>query len=487
MHSQIFRPLEVVWHHHLSQIEEALDESIRALQNLLRLDEYHRHGHEEEQLKETLGPFGSSSLNLSSLSEVLSKSGGGRGLKEERLNRIQRLLDDLEALRATYSDNPESFPSADINEDEAAIHEKAEAHLNQMASIFRNLRMTQLEIRAKYDPQTHDAVFGKFTWRHMSPSELGLCPPFVITAEIGNESGPALRKILSLLESRKPFKIFALRSGLKKTYSPTADTSVPANLAIEMIPLAMRGIYFVQTCEAASDYDQRLFKALTSPRPGLISLLAQKADESEEAFAERARRAMRARAFPAMVYDPDLAPGFVSCFDLAGNPEPEEDFTFAHYAADQDDFQDEFSPPDPATSLSDLVTLSGYLHLSRRQRVGKVPVIKLKDTDGNEQVKVVSQALVTQTSDLIHLWKTLLEISGVDNPYVKHTQAHLQQEYGAQQKALIADMQEEMDKQQAHREQVAVASAVQRIVAHFTEVDPSVIDLQRLIAGQENS
>jgi hypothetical protein len=69
---------------------------------------------------------------------------------------------------------------------------------------------------------------------------------------------------------------------------------------------------------------------------------------------------------------------------------------------------------------------------------------------------------------------------------VKHTRENLQQEYGAQQKALIADMQEDMEKQQAHREQVAVASAVQRIVAHFTEVDPSVIDLQRLLAAQEN-
>jgi hypothetical protein len=485
MHSQINRPLEVVWHHHLLRIEEALDESIRALENLLRLDEYHRHGHEESQLKETLGPFGSSSLNLSTLSEVLSKSGGGRGLKEARLKRIQGMLEALENLRDTYSDNPEAFPSADIQEAEAEIHEKAEAHLNQMAAIFRNLRMTQLEIRAKYDPDTHDAVFENFTWRHMSPSELSLCPPFIISAEIGNESGPALRKIMSLLESRKPFKIFALRSGLKKAYSPTADTSVPATLAIEMIPLAMRGITFLQTCEAASDYDQRLFKALTSPRPGLISLLAQKTDEPADAFTSRAHRAMRARAFPAMLYDPDLAPGFVSCFDLSGNPETDEDFTFAHYAADQEDFQDEFSPPDPATSLSDLVTITEYLHLSRRQRVGKVPVIRLTDAEGNEEVKVVSQMVVTQASDVIHLWRTLLEIAGVDNPHVKHTREYLQQEFGAQQKALIADMQEELEKQQTHREQVAVASAVQRIVAHFTEVDPGLIDLQRLLDSQK--
>ena len=96
--AQILQPVEDVWHHHSAALEEALDETIRDLQNLIRLDEYHRHGHEEENLKDTLGPFAASNLNLSSLSKVLDKSGATRRVSEERLIRVKGLLDQLSDL-----------------------------------------------------------------------------------------------------------------------------------------------------------------------------------------------------------------------------------------------------------------------------------------------------------------------------------------------------------------------------------------------------
>jgi hypothetical protein len=112
---------------------------------------------------------------------------------------------------------------------------------------------------------------------------------------------------------------------------------------------------------------------------------------------------------------------------------------------------------------------------------------------GDEQnltPKVVSQAVVTQASDQIHLWKTLQEIAGEDNPFVNTTKTTLQAEFGVQQKALFDSLQQDKAEAETHREKVAVASTVRKLVSHFTGVDPTEIDLENLIAaipGSENN
>lgn len=478
---QILKPVEDVWHHHCTALAEAIDETIRGLQNLIRLDEYHRHGHEESHLKDTLGPFAQSSLNLSSLSEVLDKSGATRRMPEERLNRINQLLERLGEISKACSKETMDVPVLDIGEDEKTIHVEAEAHLNRIADMFANLRKAQMEIRSKYNPKVHDEVFDNFNWRLLSPAELSLSPPVIILARLGDDCGDRLRKIMSLLESRKPFKIAAMRTCLKKAYSPTADPMIPATLAVETLPIAMRGVYFLQTCPADSMMNQRLFAALTSPRPTLISLLANKEGESEEEYLERAAKAMRCRAFASIVYNPDKAKGFVTCFDLSSNPEPEDAYTFADFAAEDSDYADEFTDPPEGFPASDLVPIKEYMDLVRHQRVGKMPCVMVPG-DGDGKLKVVSPAIVTQTSDVMHLWRSLQEIAGEDNPFVHSTAATLREEHGAQQKALLENLQKDIEETQQHRENVAVASAVQRLVSQLTGVDSTEIDLQNLVS-----
>jgi len=60
--------------------------------------------------------------------------------------------------------------------------------------------------------------------------------------------------------------------------------------------------------------------------------------------------------------------------------------------------------------------------------------------------------VVIQTSDQIHLWRTLREISGVANPHVESSTAALRSELDAQQRALLEDLQQEMEQNLAHRE-----------------------------------
>ena len=491
MKEQILQPVEEVWRHHCAALNDALAETITALKNVLRLDQYHRHGHDADHLERALGPFAETSLDLGSLSRVLGDSALSRAMAPERLKRVQELIQTLGEMKEACSITPTDFATVEIETEENEILELAEEHLNRIARVFRTLRMAQLEVRSKYESATHDAVFADFNWRQLGPGELRLCPPFVVMARLYDDSGAQLRKMMSLLESGMPIKIAAHRSSLREVYAPASDTSVPSTMSIETLPLAMRGVYFLQTCVAAPDFQKQIFEGLTAPRPGVISVLCKRDGEKQAAFHSRAERAVRSRAFPMCVYDPDRANRFGMCFDLSSNPAPdtlwttetlsghdaegqpvevEKPFTFAHFAASEAEFAAEFT--DPPAMADHLIPITEYLGFSRRQRVGKLPFISVVGKDGSIVRKVVSPAIILQCSDRLHLWHTLQEISGIDNPHVNTSRAALKNECAAEQQALLKSQQEEMEKDAVRREQVAVTSAVRKLVAHLTGVDP---------------
>jgi hypothetical protein len=492
MKEQIRKAVEDVWRHDCAALEDALTESIGELENLLRLDEYNRHRHDPDHLEHALGPLAGNNLDLGSLSRVLGASARSPVVAPERLERVRGLIQTLSEMKEAWSIIPPDFASVEIEREESEIRGLAEEHLNAVARVLRALRIAQLEIRSKYESETHDGFFADFDWRQLGPGELRSCPPFLVIARLDGDDGAQLRKMMSLLESGMPIKIAALRSSFREAGPTASDTGVPPSMTIETLPLAMRGVYFVQTCVAVPDFQEQLFDALTAPRPGVISVLYPQDEEEQAAFQSRAERAVRARAFPMCVYDPDRADGFVTCFDLSSNPSPdapwttetlcgsdpqgqpvdiEEAFTFAHFAASDTELAAELT--DPPAITDQLVPMTEYLGFSRRQQVGKLPFISLADKDGSVIRKVVSPRIALQCAERLHLWRTLQEISGIDNPYVNTTRTELEKELGAQQEARLQTLQQEMEKDAVHREQAAVASAVRKIVTHLTGVDPS--------------
>ena len=492
MKEQILQHVEDVWHHHCVALGDALAEAISGLENLVRLDEYHRHGHDPDHLERSLGRFAATNVDIGSLSRVLGEGTPSRAMAPERLKRVQELIPTLGEMKEECSNSALDSASAAIETEESEIRRLAEEHLNRVARVFRTLRIAQLEIRSKYESKTHDAVFADFNWRQLSPGELRLCPPFLVMARLDGDSGAHLRKMMSLLETGMPIKVVALRSSLREVYTATSDTGVPSTMTIETLPLAMRGVYFLQTHAAVPGFQEQLFEALTAPRPGVISVLYQRDDETKDAFRGRTERAVRARAFPICVYNPDQSDRFVMCFDLSANPSPdmlwtketlsgqepqgqaievEEPFTFAHFAASEAEFAADLT--DPPAMADNLIPIDDYLYFSRRQRVGKLPFVSLVGKDGSIVRKVVSPMIALQCSERLHLWRTLREISGIDNPFVNTTRTTLQNEFAAEQQALLESKEQEMEKDAARREQAAVASTVRKLVAHLTGVDPS--------------
>lgn len=476
--------VDEVWKDHRASLEEAFADAIRGLEELVHVDDYHHHAHDRDQLERSLGPLGSSNLDLGSLSRMLGKSTHSRAMPPERLTRVQGLIPQLVQIKQELAVTLAQSTLIDIERDLDEILSLAEEHLNRAAQVFRTLRTAQMEVRSKYESETHDALFENFTWRQLGPSELRLCPPFVVVARLDGKSGAALRKMMSLLETGIPIKILALRSSLREVYSAVAGTAVIATLSVEMLASAMRGVHFVQTCACVPEFQSQFFTAIVAPRPSVISLLSARNREEPGAFERRAEGAMRSRAFPMCTYDPDRTKCFADCFDLSSNPSPneiwtvealsgpdllghplelEEAFTFAHFAATDPEFASEFS--DPPASADDLVPMAEYLELSRHQRAGKLPFIWCMSDEGSVVRKVVSQTVALQCAERRHLWCTLREIAGLDNPHVKAARAELRRELTAQHEESIQKLRTEMEKQLARREKAAVATAIRNLVA----------------------
>ena len=72
---------EDIWPQHSAALRQALEQTIRDLDRLVRVDEYHRHGYDPNHLEEALGPLGSANLNLSELSLIL-----GEGTRTRTMN-----------------------------------------------------------------------------------------------------------------------------------------------------------------------------------------------------------------------------------------------------------------------------------------------------------------------------------------------------------------------------------------------------------------
>jgi hypothetical protein len=467
----------------------AISKTRDQLRSVLEVDALHRHGHEPPQLQQALGAWGGRALDLTALSEVLTHRRPAPMLDAVRRGRIEGLVETLDGLEGEWRPAARTVAMIDLSEGREAVQNWAEAHFNRLAALCRALRLAQLEIRSRYDAARHDAVFAAFSWRDLSPAELRLGPPVVVHLAVDTETEATLAPLVSLLESGLPLKVLALRSSF-------APHPVSPRLCLETLPFTLRQLYLLQTTTVAPDLEERFAASLDSPRAALISCFMPSAGESEAAFVARADRAVRSRAFPAIVFDPDRDAGFVGGFDLSGNPEPEslwpvegiefrnrnavlesgeQMLTPASFALGEAAFASEFSEPPSNVELESLTPLEHYLQFTSAQRVGKLPFVGKVDRDQVHRRVIVSPVLVRYVAARAELWTTLCELGGIQNPYLRAQEKALKATFALEQKEREIELRAKVEAECHQREQAALAVAVRGLVSELTGVDPGPI------------
>jgi pyruvate-ferredoxin/flavodoxin oxidoreductase len=490
MKEQVTQIVAAYWQGRLPALLNRLADAARQLGNVLTLEDYYRTAHKsQERLGKSLGGFGSEALDLKALSSVLQQGHESRALEKHRYQKLQRLTKELQAVSTRFKNAP---PAPALHDLQAAapqaLLEAFEAHMVPLAEALRLVRMARLEARGRYDPATHDALFERFNWRHLDNSEMALCPPFVVTAEPDTHRGAQLGALIELVASGRPVKLALLHSSWHPEHEETGRAAaLQAMDDVALLFLGLRNVYFVQTSVASpTPLAERVTAALESPRPAVLSVYAHGADDA--GFAQRAASALASRAFPHFVYDPDRAPDFVSCLDLSDNPEPEaawvnealayvgddgeraevqRPLTFADYAAFEPELAAQFAPL-TAEQEGHATALVDYLQLGATQRWNRVPFVYGLDADKHLARRVPSAAILAHTTDRLHLWNTLQELAGIQNPYIAAAERRVREELTAEKERALAEQKAQLDTQAAASQQTQVAAALRNVALRLT-------------------
>jgi pyruvate-ferredoxin/flavodoxin oxidoreductase len=499
MKDRIVDIVEEYWGDLYPALMKHVSETERQVENVLTLEAYYRTGHEDKQLQTALGSFAAQTVDVRSLSSVLKQGEDSRTMQKERYERIQSLAKDLAKLRTTLEKTPPKCTFMELGKGVDAILEGFESHIGALAKAFRTTRIADMEARARYDSAAHDAFFENFNWRQLEDAEMALCPPFVVFSESGGDFGDHLSELLRLVTSGKPIKVVVMQgrvdNGLQESGRAAA---LKGATDLELLFISLRNVYFAQGSAAGgTEIKEMMGGGLRSPRPGVFSVLTSETNSNEGDA--RAALALSSRGFPHLVYDPDKAGDFVSCLNLADNPELEAiwpagelDYTseegepqhlerpctFADFALQEPHLKEQFTPLPPDAQEGNMVPIADFLASTPEQRRDHSPFVYSVDGEGHLIRLIPSRSIVAQTADKRHLWHTLQELGGTKNPFVQAAEQRTREALAAENEQSLSEQKAQLEAQLQAREQEAVAAAMKNLALRLTGMSVAGAALQ---------
>lgn len=479
MEERIAEIVASIWTLQREELVKRLNSAHRDIKNLLELEEHYRHGHSDEsRLSQSLGGFGEGLLNVSSMSELLSKGDETRAMPPERYERIKQIDAELaKAERELTTYAPSTFTEQFTGDTEKHI-EQFEKEANNIAKVCAVVRMAKLESSARFE-ERHLDFFKRFDWRDLDNGEAALCPATVVF--VNAQPGLNLMgKVLELASAGRPLKVLYLSSGVEDLVDVAGErgraTVLQSRFHITTLPLALRNVYFLQCIPNAEPaFEERIKAAICSPRPAVISLF-----RPGKLVGEKSKElAIQSRAFPQLMHDPDDSPESISSVTLLDNPEITSVWCSSQldYLCDNDksavlnfrityaDFAavlvpDSFEPLSADVPAEQRTPVADYLDLSRKERERRVPYISIKGSDGRLKQLRVPREVVIGTVERMQLWKMLQELSGVANPLVQTAEQKLRETLTTEKEQALASLQSEVNAKIESREQAAVQAAI---------------------------
>lgn len=353
---------------------------------------------------------------------------------------------------STYPFNPYPFPWANhLFQDAPSMAMGVfEGHMAKMAEGFKAIRRAELELAGEYEPATHDSFFTYFSWRDFSDEEFHLCPPVVCVGGDGAMYDIGFQNLSRMLISGKPIKVVTMDT---QVYSNTGGQACTSGFfgqisdmaqfgkvirgkeeirkEIALIGMAHRNTYVMQSNIASPGHMiEGFIQGLRAKRPALFNIYCACQPEhgiADDAGARQARLALESRAYPSFRYDPDRGETPAECFDLEGNPAPDQDWpeytlrytedgvereltaamTFADFAASEGRFRKHFRHAPEDVHHEDMLPLSEFLNLSPEAREGKLPYIQAVGASGKLLRLMLSESIVESCEDRRHFWRML--------------------------------------------------------------------------------
>ncbi len=359
---------------------------------------------------------------------------------------------------STYPYNPYPFPwTSNLFQDSPSMAMGLfEGHMVKMANGFKAIRLAELELAGKYNPDDHDMQFKKFGWKDFTDEEWRLCPPVVSVGGDGAMFDIGFQNLSRALASGMPIKVLILDTQVYSNTGGQACTSgfigqvadmspygtdmkgkVEIRKEMGLIGMAHRTSYIMQGSPSNTTHLLEGFiDGLNSRHPAMFSIYATCQPEhgvADDATFRQSKMAVESRAYPLMKFDPDAGETLSECLDLEGNPALEDDWptytlkyqdekgndasmelplTFADFAASEGRFRKHFRYAPRDMWGDEMIPFDEFLKLDEDDRKGQYPYIWTVNKKNQLTRVLCSQEIVNSADERLQYWHQLKDLSG---------------------------------------------------------------------------
>lgn len=465
-----------------------LDELIRRLEKHIQLKLMETVDiSDSDTMEKVVNSMHNGDLTLAKITGQLEQSGEVEPIDQEWLQRVTQLMAKLKKLKwrytegttgkgrssmgilnstgcssvwgSTYPFNPYPFPWANhlFQDSPSMAMGVFEGHMAKMAEGFKAIRMAELELSGKYDPNKHPEFFTYFNWHQFSDEEWALCPPVTAIGGDGAMYDIGFQNLSRLMASGKPVKVIVLDT---QVYSNTGGQACTSGFfgqisdmaqygkaikgkeeyrkEIGLIGMAHRTTYVMQaTLANPSHMIEGFIDGLTARRPALFNLYTACQPEhgiGDDMGTHQAKLVVESRSYPVFRYNPDAGETIREQLDISGNPDIDKDWptytlkykedgrersmelpmTFADFAVTEARFRKHFRKVPHDAWTDKLIPLHEFLKLDESGRKGKFPYIWAVDRKQHLQRVLVAEPIVRSCEDRLDFWHKLKEMAGVD-------------------------------------------------------------------------
>ncbi|MFH1131642.1 MAG: ferredoxin [Pseudomonadota bacterium] len=465
-----------------------------------------------EALRASLEKVSGGFVDPTALANILGPARGSvlmTPLRRKRIEAVKHILDEYVKtkesslltiihegeLKDTLAKDPsvDCFKQSDPCKAAASFFDKQAA---KMADVFRAVRIAYLEVENAYDSKHHDAWLERFDWEAFSEQEALLVPP-VVVLQSANRLGEQLVSLSRLLLSGLPVKVVVtVQPAGQPGETSSKDPAGAFHFELGYLGLSQREAIVQQSSLARPAHlVQGLMQGFTAARASLhVVSSGVPLDKSQPNFGGwlYSSAALEGRAHPFFLYNPAKGTSWAQRFDLSENPQPEQDwpvyalpckndkgeekklvmpFTFAEFALLEPAYRGHFAAVAPGCPDDDLIAVDEYLALDPNQSTHKIPFVWAVDKDHQMLRLAITRRLAFACRDRLGYWRTLQELGGVNNEYVRKATDKVREEARAEVNAEKARLEATRAEEIERARTEAAGESMGRLAAMLLESD----------------
>jgi len=471
-------------------------------------------GKQPKKLKSSFD-FAESHLNFDALASVMPEA-GSELMSKDRFQRIEKVIKTLEQSETIFNNCATILIQKELHADKsfdwknlfdgaevkpvttemscAESIKEFEQLMKGAAEIIAAMRIGQLELDAKYDPQVHGDYFATFDWRSFTEEEMAACPVVVFITEVASLLNSGLSDFSNMLSSNMPVKTLVVKRDARIDYRMNGSQK-PSEFMYqqELGPLTIshRNTYAIQSNSISpSTLFEGFTEGITAFSPALFYVLSPNIEASADAYLWTSA-AVEGREFPGFTYKGAMGSRWGSRFNIGNNPQPEANwsvhelktkeetltilFTFADFAAQDPLYSNYFLIVPPQYWSDNLVPLSDYFSLSGESLYAKVPYIWMVDDDNLLQKAAVAWPVVLACKERLDFWNYLQENGGINNYHVEQAMMNAKDKLQAEAEIELSTLKEEHEKEIEKVRDETANEAMEKLTSMLLDLDTASI------------